>query len=591
MSKEITTQQDRQSLVQTLSTSLYVGAKPESIAMVLDYCAAAGLDPMQKPVHIVPMNSKNPVTGQYEWRDVVMPGIGHYRVQADRAGTMAGISEPEFGPEKMGQFVSKNGEEISFTYPEWCRITVKKIVGSIIVEFAAKEYWLENYATDSAKSTAPNKMWTKRPRGQIAKCFDENTEVLTENGFKKFSEVNEKIMQVTSNGIEPVEAKPFVQDYDGVMIEANGTRLNFSVTPNHDMITNLGKIEAKDLYEKSTADSNKISIPIVAQNTNPDYLIGDDVLRLIGYYLADGAHTGYKQFRIAVSVSNKIYRLLKTNLHQKMSIKADAGRVAYIGNRKIITTSDKQCFTYSHGLIEEFVDHEKKINLQQCLKLSRRQARIIIDSLVEFDGSDNGNGTMRLTQRNQNVISSFEVLSQIAGYSISKSTRNEGIFNFTVSKKSKLPVTKGVSKNKASLSLRFNEQGKVWCVTVPSGEIIVRRNGFSMVVGNCAEAQALRKAFPDIGAQPTAEEMEGKIIDINSAPDSTPATAESFDVLRELPEDQFQEYFPNWQEKITSGQGTADQLISKLESMYSLTEEQIARIRQVPEPTDMETAS
>jgi hypothetical protein len=38
--------------------------------------------------------------------------------------------------------------------------------------------------------------------------------------------------------------------------------------------------------------------------------------------------------------------------------------------------------------------------------------------------------------------------------------------------------------------------GTVWCVTVPSGQIVVRRNGFSMVCGNCAEALALRKAFP-----------------------------------------------------------------------------------------------
>ena len=29
-------------------------------------------------------------------------------------------------------------------------------------------------------------------------------------------------------------------------------------------------------------------------------------------------------------------------------------------------------------------------------------------------------------------------------------------------------------------------------------------------IAKCAEAQALRKAFPEIGSQPTAEEMEGK---------------------------------------------------------------------------------
>jgi phage recombination protein Bet len=162
----------RDNLISVLQTSLYVGARKESIGMVIDYCAAAKLDPMQKPVHIVPMNTKNPVTGDYEWRDVVMPGVGLYRIQADRSGSMAGISEPEFGPDMESDFIDKNERTVKMIYPEWCKVSVKKLVGSHIVEFIAKEYWTENYATDSKKSTAPNAMWRKRPKGQLAKCAE-----------------------------------------------------------------------------------------------------------------------------------------------------------------------------------------------------------------------------------------------------------------------------------------------------------------------------------------------------------------------------------------------------------------------------------
>jgi len=52
---------------------------------------------MQKPVHIVPMNVKNSLTGRYEYKDVVMPGVGLYRIQAARSNQYAGVSEPEFG--------------------------------------------------------------------------------------------------------------------------------------------------------------------------------------------------------------------------------------------------------------------------------------------------------------------------------------------------------------------------------------------------------------------------------------------------------------------------------------------------------------
>ncbi len=149
-----------------LKNSLYTGARDESIKMVLDYCKAAKLDPMQKPVHIVPMSVRNALTGKYEYKDVVMPGVGLYRIQAARSNQYAGVSEPEFGED-----VTCNLGGVEITYPKWCKVTVKKIVNNTIVEFTAKEYWLENYATKKDE-VAPNTMWKKRPYGQLAKCTE-----------------------------------------------------------------------------------------------------------------------------------------------------------------------------------------------------------------------------------------------------------------------------------------------------------------------------------------------------------------------------------------------------------------------------------
>lgn len=149
-----------------LKNSLYTGARDESIKMVLDYCKAAKLDPMQKPVHIVPMSVKNAQTGRYEYKDVVMPGVGLYRIQAARSNQYAGVSEPEFGED-----ITCNLGGVEITYPKWCRVTVKKLVNNTIVEFTAKEYWLENYASKKDERT-PNTMWQKRPYGQLAKCAE-----------------------------------------------------------------------------------------------------------------------------------------------------------------------------------------------------------------------------------------------------------------------------------------------------------------------------------------------------------------------------------------------------------------------------------
>jgi len=151
-------------LIRVLKSSLYPGAADESIKLVLGYCRASGLDPMQKPVHIVPMWDGK----AQQMRDVVMPGIGLYRTQAARSGEYAGITEPEFGPD-----VTESIGGVETTYPQWCRVTVKrKLQDGTIAEFTAVERWKENYAVKGGKdkSIAPNAMWSKRPYGQIAKC-------------------------------------------------------------------------------------------------------------------------------------------------------------------------------------------------------------------------------------------------------------------------------------------------------------------------------------------------------------------------------------------------------------------------------------
>lgn len=151
-------------LMTVLRNSLYPGAANESIKLVLGYCKAAGLDPMQKPVHIVPMwDSKS-----QQMRDVIMPGVGLYRTQAARSGQLAGISEPEFGPD-----VTENIGGVTVTYPSWCKVTVKRALeNGTIAEFTAVERWKENYAVKGGKekSVAPNAMWMRRPYAQLAKC-------------------------------------------------------------------------------------------------------------------------------------------------------------------------------------------------------------------------------------------------------------------------------------------------------------------------------------------------------------------------------------------------------------------------------------
>ena len=173
--------------LRVLGGSLYPGAAEDSLRMVLEYCRAARLDPLLKPVHIVPMDvrigyDKQKKENIYEKRDVIMPGIGLYRIQASRNG-LAGIDEPVFGPIQSMTYAKKvtswkggqkseKWEEHTIEFPAWCKVTVYRNVAGTRCPFTAIEYWTENYATQSRYTDAPNAMWERRRHGQIAKCAE-----------------------------------------------------------------------------------------------------------------------------------------------------------------------------------------------------------------------------------------------------------------------------------------------------------------------------------------------------------------------------------------------------------------------------------
>lgn len=195
----------------TLKNSLYKGANDCSIQMVVEYCKACKLDPMQKPVHIVPMWDKNTKS----MKDTIMPGIGLYRIQAARSNKYAGVSEPEYG-----DTVNTTLGGVSISYPEWCKVTVKKLVGNNIVEFTAKEYWLENYATIKKDHNAPNAMWLKRPFGQLAKCAEAQAlrkafpEIITQQPTAEEME-GKSFIESTKTVLEQGKSQNSVDDYLG----------------------------------------------------------------------------------------------------------------------------------------------------------------------------------------------------------------------------------------------------------------------------------------------------------------------------------------------------------------------------------------
>lgn len=229
-----------------ITTTLFPGCTFETALLAVDYCKARDIDILMKPVHLVPMwiPAKNGNPGGM--RDVVMPGIGLYRIQADRSGNYAGNDEPVFGPEVSSEFIVENGSAATFSYPEFCSYTVYKLINGNRVAFTAKEYWIENYAQKSKKDQLPNAMWSKRKMAQLAKCAE---------------------AQALRKAWPEIGSQPTFEEMEGKNIERD-------ITPTNSSKKIKGKTETESVLSKSMQSKNEVKQE-VKEEVKPELEIED----------------------------------------------------------------------------------------------------------------------------------------------------------------------------------------------------------------------------------------------------------------------------------------------------------------------------
>lgn len=489
-----------------LKRTIAKDATNDEFALFVAQCKRTGLDPFARQIHFIKRDGKM----------TIQTGIDGYRLIADRTGRYAGSDEGTFD----GEGTAKGSE-----HPLKATVTVWKLVEGQRCPFVASARWKEYYPGDGPQGF----MWRKMPYGQLEKCFAPDTCVLTDAGFQPFNSVSGRILQVTPSGLEPTDANPFVQNYSGEMVACDGDMLNFCVTPNHDMVTTFGKVEARAMYA-TTRWRPVWHIPLTHAGDRADCPeVTDAQLALAGYVAADG-YSRQGGFVVAVSRSHKV-NTLHAECPDDVRIIHSKGTEADAGVRVIRSNFDKTAFTFSRERVGGILDTEKRFNTTLLLKLSARQARILIDAWQDFDGHTNRKtGVRRLYTSRLDHLSVAELLSVAAGYTLNRARpRTSDIssrlnYALTISSRNSVPALMPTSKQ-PGLHMQPNLSGKVWCVTVPSGVIVVRRNGFAMLCGNCAEAKALRKAFPqELSGIYTHAEMEQAGSSDDESPEQRPAS-------------------------------------------------------------------
>jgi len=209
-----------------LTDAIFPAAKtPEAITLALDYCSARKLDPFKRAVHIVPMWNSS-LRREVE---TVWPGINELQVTAARTGQWAGMDEPKWGPIKKRTFKGRVGKdnnqrdvEVTLEYPEWCAVTVYRMIGGERHAFTEPVYWEESYSRQG-RTEVPNEMWQKRLRGQLHKNA-------------KAASLRAAFPEEMGNDYTAEEMEGKEIETGGVVIEGTAERVDYTIRPDPEQV-------------------------------------------------------------------------------------------------------------------------------------------------------------------------------------------------------------------------------------------------------------------------------------------------------------------------------------------------------------------
>lgn len=297
-------------------------------------------------------------------------------------------------------------------------------------------------------------------------CFDPSVEIMTENGFTRFDCLNHevKVAQWKEDGtIEFVLPDRYVEkDYTGELIEFKHKAITVRCTPKH----NLVKIRPQDgtVHRREAWDvegSASWYIPRVGLHDGPGVDLTDDEIRLMVAFQADGTFTkGAARFSF-----NKERKEIR--LKQLM----DACGVPYNVHD---TKRDRFQAYIEKANVPWYFTKEFNIPVKSY---SLHQKKVFVDELACWDGTTADYGVRHscVMENNTNYMQEMAVLS---GTYFSKIEKHNCFYTDFIHDKENCSL----SSSRVSL---VPYSGKVYCVTVPSGMIMVRIDSHVLITGNC----------------------------------------------------------------------------------------------------------
>jgi len=328
-------------------------------------------------------------------------------------------------------------------------------------------------------------------------CYDEKTELLTENGWKLFKNLdkNEKVASLNpvTNMLEYHLPTEYVDEqYLGDMYYGNGSHTNFLVTPNHNMYASIMKseknldfnfhsmesLEGLDFYVKNMCnyEGKEVKYFVLPKLKNHDehLIYMDDWLKFFGLWLSDACCVSEYDNQIVLShYKNNQYLYIIEQIAKKY-------KWNYTKNNSQLIIFNEQLCNYLNQIGKE----ENKFVPRELLNTSSRQLKILFDWIIKEDVSIGKDKRISYSTSSLNLMNDINEIAIKIGVScinlnINKKTNKKYdayLIKFDYKKKEKIVLKEEVSK--------VHYEGRIYCVTVPYHTLLVRREGKMFWCGN-----------------------------------------------------------------------------------------------------------
>jgi len=363
------------------------------------------------------------------------------------------------------------------------------------------EVWSESSSAlgVNLKGKNPGDVWTITtqpfPDAHFA-CVTPDTEILTENGWKKYTELKENELVATYNMEKKViEFQPleYVKEYDfeGELIHVGNRDLDILMTPNHRNVVKKRNGKEVIVLAKDLAYSDKIRIR--AKFDCPEEYppinegIGEDLARLIGWIVAEG-HYRKDCYGISIYQNKNKHEKEIDSLLNKLGIPhSKRERARYYKGKKRIQIEWYLLTGFWTKMIREICPKKKLNKFLAFLPIN--EAKALFESIIKGDGSvRKDDERICITIKDRENRDWLSILALRLGY-----LPIDGKKDIYLTKREFIGIRGTNGKGKSIYKVHY--KGKVWCPKTPNGTWVARRNGRVFITGNTFPEELVRRCI------------------------------------------------------------------------------------------------